>query len=318
MHQPLIIQTHKIRISCGVFVPLQVKIIGMQKILFWVLALFFMVACTSNPSNETKRLTVSILPQKYFVEKIAGSQFVIDVLVSPGASHETYDPTPRQMMDMAKSDIYFMNGHLSFEESWKDNFKQNNPNLILTDVSKGLEIIHGGHHHHADGESCGHLGDPHFWLSPRSVKTIALNIRQELVAVYPEMQEQFDANYANFLQEIDSLDAFAKKELSAIKSNRFLIFHPALTYFAKDYGLEQVAIEVDGKNPTAKGMGEFIDMARNGNIKLILIQSQFDVQNAEAIAREIDGELVQFNPMAENWDTELRSTILKLKKALSQ
>jgi zinc transport system substrate-binding protein len=284
----------------------------------WVLALFFIAACTSNSANETKRLTVSILPQKYFVEKIAGSQFVVDVLVTPGASHETYDPTPRQMMDMAQSDIYFMNGRLSFEESWKDNFKQNNPKLIVADVSEGLEIIHGSHHHHADGESCGHLGDPHFWLSPRAVKTIASNILKELVAVYPEMQEQFTANYNNFLQEIDSLDAFAKKELSGLKSNTFLIFHPALTYFAKDYGLEQVAIEVDGKNPTAKGMGEFIDMARNENIKLILIQSQFDVQNAQAIAREINGELVQFDPMSENWDNELRATILKLKKALSQ
>lgn len=290
----------------------------MQKILFWVLALFFIVSCTSRSKNETKRLTVSILPQRYFVQKIAGSQFIIDVLVTPGASHETYDPTPRQMMDMARSTIYFMNGRLSFETSWKDNFKQNNPRLILADVSKGLDIIHGNHHHHADGESCGHLGDPHFWLSPKSVKTIARNIYNELVAVYPEMQDQFTDNYNLFLQEIDSLDLFAKKELSGLRSNKFLIFHPALTYFANDYGLEQIAIETDGKNPTAKGMGEFVDLARTENIRLILIQSQFDVQNAEAIAREIDGKLVQFDPMAENWAKEMRATILKLKKALSQ
>jgi zinc transport system substrate-binding protein len=290
----------------------------MQKVLFWVLALALITACKPTSNPHSKRITVSILPQKYFVKKIAGEQFTIDVLVAPGASHETYDPTPRQMMDLAKSDIYFMNGYLSFEESWKDNFKQNNPNLIICDLSTGLEVISGTHHHHGEGESCSHNGDPHFWLSPIAVKTIAANILKELVAVYPDLQDQFTNNYNAFIQEIDSLDKYAKSELSALKSTKFLIFHPALTYFAKDYGLEQVAIEVDGKNPTAKGLGEFIDMARKQNIKLILIQSQFDVQNAQAIALEIDGELVQFDPMAENWKTEMQATILKLKKALSQ
>ncbi len=290
----------------------------MKKNLIYLFTVLVLCSCKQSNTNEGSlpRLTVSILPQKYFVQKIAGEGFLIDVLVSPGASHETYDPTPRQMLNVGKSSIYFLNGYLSFEETWKKNFADNNPNLRFAEISKGITVIKGDHEHH-DGQ-CSASGDPHYWLSPACVKIMAANIRDELSVVYPDQKEFFSGNFEKFVREIDSVDLFAKSHLQNLKTNKFLIFHPALTYFANDYGLEQIAIEVDGKTPTAKGMGIFIDLARSQNIRVVMMQSQFDTQNAKAIADEIDGRIVQFDPMSGDWKNNMESIILTLKEALSQ
>jgi len=278
----------------------------MFRILSTLMILAMLSACTNGNMPDSRRIAVSILPQKYFLEQIAGNDFDCDVLVAPGASHETYDPTPRQMAALANTSIWLTNGYLAFEDQWKEKFRQNNPALQIFDLSEGIEPIHGHDHNHDQGETghhhCSHGGiDPHYWLSARESRIIATNLCKALVNSYPERRQKYETNLENLLARLDSLDRYADRKLAGTPARTFMIFHPALTYFARDYGLEQVAIEKDGKSPSAKSLREFIDIARRENIRLILVQSQFDQENAATIAREIGGRSVQFDPMDGDW-----------------
>lgn len=278
----------------------------MTLLIFTVITVALLYGCTSSREPDDRLVAVSILPQKYFLEQIAGDDFDCEVLVAPGASHETYDPTPKQMARLAGASIWFTNGYLAFEEQWREKFRQNNPRLHIADLSDGIDPIHGHDHAHDHDETghhnCSHGGvDPHYWLSAREARTLANNMYRELVKRYPDRTETYESNLNDLLTRIDSLDRFAENRLAGTPSRTFMIFHPALTYFARDYELVQVAIEKDGKSPSAKSLREFIDIARGENISLILVQSQFDQQNANTIAREIGGRSVQFDPMAEDW-----------------
>ncbi len=282
-------------------------------------------ACSLKQSVNKPVVTVSILPQQYFVEKIAGDLVDVNVLVQPGASPATYSLMASQMTDLAESKTWLRIGEIGFEESWAEKIQQSNPDLKIVDTSKGVTWIAGEEEHHEEeGEHEGeehdhsHGIDPHIWLSPNEAKIIAKNTFNALVELFPESRAELTENYELFSQEIDQLDQALSQEFSALKNRTFFIFHPALTYLARQYNLEQVALEIEGKEPSPRYMQTIVDQAQKENIKVVFIQKEFDIENAQLLANEIDGEVVQIDPLNIEWETQLRDIASKIISASTE
>jgi zinc transport system substrate-binding protein len=256
------------------------------------------VGCRQASVNTRKDVSVSILPQRYIVERIAGNLFHVSVLMPPGANHETYEPTPQVMKSLAVSGLYFAVGWLDFEKSWMPRFAEMYPEMKIVNTSDGGQLIKAsetGHKGHDAGI------DPHTWLSPRFVKLQASIITAALTQMDPAHRELFTANLSRFHAQLDSMDAVYTALFAEHKGRKFLIYHPSLGYFARDYGLTQVSLESEGKEPSAAHMGRLIEMARREGIHTVLISREFDSRNAETLAREIQGKVIVFDPMQGDW-----------------
>lgn len=271
--------------------------------------------CTSGTQkSKNKTLFVSILPLKYFADKIVGDAYKVEVTVPPGVGPETYSPTPKQMILLGESEAYFSVGYLGFEQAWLENFKSTNPQLQIFPVSKGIDLIRGaeehGDHSHFQGV------DPHVWSSPKAARIIAQNIFDGMVQIDPKNSEIYRKNLGILLAEIGKVDSTVTQLLSKATTKKFLLFHPALGYLARDYGLEQLAIEFEGKVPSPKHLQAIIDTARAENIRIILIQKEFDKQNAEIISKETDSKIFQIDPLDYNWPDQMISIAEKLSNTI--
>jgi len=280
---------------------------------FYILLLFCCGIMTfhscQNKTENHRIVTVSILPQKYLVEKIAGDYLQINVMVPPGMNPATCDLSTGQLRKLYDSDLCFTIGYLPFELTHLYPVLENQKNIRVINHSEGLKLL-GGSCSHALSEGHSHGGvDPHIWLSPANARQMASTIYQVLAERYPEQQQQFKKNQDSLLMEIDETARHAEEVFKDRRQRIFLIYHPALTYFAADYGLEQVAIEEEGKDPHPVHLKKIIDLAKEKNIHLIFIQQQFDTTNAESIAREINGQVIKIDPLAENWKAEMEKLI---------
>ena len=291
----------------------------MRKFYILLVGLFVLSACSTGKKQESNTITVSILPQKYFVEQIAGDQFPINVMLPPGASPADYEPTVRQIQDLNNSIIYFYIGHLGFEKAWMTKFSEVAKNVDYISCSKKIDLLRGDiiEHVHENGEHH-HGTDPHIWTSPENVKTISRTICAALIEKYPDKAVEFEANLHTFISRIDQLDNSIRAVLTDSLSSSFMIFHPALGYYARDYHLQQYAIEFEGKSPSPAHMKSMIDLANEKNIKTIFVQSQFETSKAKAVAEEINAEVVTIDPLAENWLAEMYSLTKKMEKALGK
>ena len=263
-----------------------------------------LTGCQQTSENKEKDIiTVSILPYQYFVEKIAGNLFTCEVMIPPGASPASYEPTPRQVMNLSNSKLYLLSGYLAYEQNWVKNFKANLPNLEFYNTSQGLNLIKNEIKNHDDHDH-GPI-EPHVWTSPQNVKIISQNIADALIKIKPENKSIFLKNLEQFHKEIDSID-FTINQLLMAKTNRsFIIYHPALTYFAHDYKLTQIPIEQEGKEPSVKHIRAVADFAIENKIKVILIQKQFNKEEAKTLEQEIGGEIVEIDPLAFDWENEM-------------
>lgn len=265
-----------------------------------VLAFWF-----SPVQAASTKVFVSIPPQKYFVQKIGGDLVSVSVLVPAGADPHTYEPKPKQMAELSKSAVYFAVG-VDFEKAWLQRIKGTNPNMRIVHTDSGIKkIAMTTHYHHSTSP------DTHVWLSPGLVKIQAKHIVHALIAVDPSNQVRYKNNYVSFLKEIDTLDAELKNLFAQRKGDRFMVFHPSWGYFAKEYGLEQVPIEIEGKEPKPAQLRTLIRHAREHGIRAVFVQPQFSAKSAEMISREIGGHVVRVDPMAENWAGNLRDVARK-------
>lgn len=282
------------------------KYILMKNLILLVAFALLFSACGSKSTKKQEAgnvVTVTILPQKTFVEKIAGTDFKINVLVPPGSNPETGNLLPSQLKDVANSDIWFRIGHIGFEYSWKEKIQQANNKMKLVDLSEGLDLIaemeqHGDHFHESGI-------DPHIWLSPVLVKKMAKRILDELVILNPEKRAEYETNYQKFGAEIDLLNIEISNKLKEYEGRKFITFHPSLSYFARDFGLVQYSLESGGKEPTPQHMAKVVDLAKSEKINVIYIQSEFDRDHARVFAEEIDGKVVQVRPLDPNWQENL-------------
>lgn len=284
-----------------------------------ILSILFIVllACqTTKKADQKDVITVSILPQKYFIERIAGDLVEVNVLIPPGASPAAYSLVPSQLKDIVYSKAWFRMDHLGFELSWTDKIINANREMKIFVLSEGIDLISGEKEEHGDHEHIGGV-DPHFWMSPHEVSVIAENTLKALTNLYPDQEKMFLENFEKLKTDIAEVDKHVTEVLADVKNRSFLVFHPALTYFARQYGLEQIALENMGKEPSPKHVKEVVQFAIEKNIRFIFIQKEFDRENAQIIAEEIGGQVIQINPLNYDWIEQMKETTANLKNALN-
>lgn len=269
----------------------------MNKAIFSLLIAGFLSACSPQPASQEKTLYVSILPMRSLVKEIVGEDFRIEVLVPPGASPETFEPTPRQFIGLNEAQLVFNVGLLEFETALLDKIEDRTK---IVDLSRGIVRIEGSCAHAGrNGSDHVHGVDPHVWTSPRALQRMAENAYEAIHARWPD-SAKYTANHARLQEELRQLDLRTAEKIARSGIRYFIIYHPALTYYARDYGLRQEAVEADGKEPSAKRLTALIRQARKDGIGRILYQSQFPVSVVETIARDIGAECTEIDPLRED------------------
>ena len=294
----------------------------MKRILFLFIAAFTIL----NASKQ--ELTVSISPQKYFVQKIVKDKFDINVMVKPGASPHTYEPKSSQMKSLSNSMIYFYTG-VSFENAWLDKFKLSAKNTIFVDTAVGIEKLameahsHEGeeHNEHKDEAKHDHENealDPHIWLDPILVKIQAKNIYDAIVKIDSQNSDFYKTNYEEFLKELDLINNELETILKPYENRAFMVFHPSWGYFAKRYNLEQISVEVEGKEPKPNELVELIKDAKIHDIKIVFVSPQFSQKTAKTISSSINAKVVSIDALDENWASSILSTAKEIANSYTK
>ncbi len=261
-----------------------------------LIAAFLVNGCIdqSEPQIDDGRtvIIVSILPQADFVEHVGGDKVEVIVMIPPGANPATYEPTASQLKAVSSAAMYVKVGSgLPFEEVWLDKICSANPDMMIIDTSEGINLIQG---------------DPHIWLSPRSAMVQVENIYKGLVAMDPENSEYYYRNKEQYINDLEVLDTDITESLSGFDGRNFMVFHPSWGYFSRDYDLTMIAVEIEGKEPSAGDMARLVETAKENNIKIIFVQPQFSTKSAEVIAKEIGGSVVAVDPLPQDYITNLR------------
>lgn len=261
-----------------------------------LIAAFLVNGCIdqSEPQIDDGKtvIIVSILPQADFVEHVGGDKVDVIVMIPPGANPATYEPTASQLKAVSSAAMYVKVGSgLPFEEVWLDKICSANPDMMIIDTSEGINLIQG---------------DPHIWLSPRSAMVQVENIYKGLVAMDPENSEYYYRNKEQYINDLEVLDTDITESLSGFDGRNFMVFHPSWGYFSRDYDLTMIAVEIEGKEPSAGDMARLVETAKENNIKIIFVQPQFSTKSAEVIAKEIGGSVVAVDPLPQDYITNLR------------
>lgn len=255
------------------------------------------------PSGKINVVT-TIAPQKELIKSVGKEKVNITVLVPPGAEPHTFEPTPSQMRAVANADLYIMNG--AGLEFWMDKLLQVNKKMIVVDSSKGIDLVL-----ESEGEA-----DPHIWLSLRNAVVQLENIYQGLIRVDPDNRDFYLKNKEDYVQKLQSLDAELNESFASAHRKIFVVHHPAWTYFARDYNLDQVPLMENEKEPGPKYLGEVIELARKNNITAIFVEPEFNPKAAEVIAKEMNASIIDLDPLAENYLENMRYAGKKIAESL--
>ena len=310
----------------------------------------------ASASEDKPVVAVSILPQAEFVEKIAGDQVRVLVMVPQGADPHTYEITSGQLRDLSKAQMYVKVGSgLDFENVWMDRLIAQNSGMLIVDSSSGIKLRTMGDHSHVDEDhdhdehdaedhdheeheaedhdheeheadednhthSHTHAAgakDPHIWTSPQEAKIMVNNIYAGLVQIDPDNKDLYMQNRDAYLAELDAVDAIIRETLAGKEGSSFIVYHPSWGYFADEYGLVEVSVEMEGKEPSAKDMQRLIDTAKEKNISVIFVQPGFSATSAKAIASEINAEVVAIDPLAKDYIDNLAKVSEAFAKGLA-
>lgn len=290
------------------------------KTLTLLLALACLACRPVAPADSRLRVAVSVPPQGYFVERIGGARVKVDVMIPPGYSHVDYPLTPRQIAALSRAQVYVAVGHPGFElERARILPFLERQDIQIVDMSRGMRLLDGageGGEDHGDHSHEG--GDPHVWVAPDTVAVAARNIAAALERIDPAHAAEYQANLQSFEADIAALDREIRAELAPVQGERFMVYHPTWGYFAHSYGLEQVAIEAEGKEPSAQRLIHLIDDARREGVKVIFVQSGFPRKSAQIIADAIGGRVLVADPQAFDWMDNLRRVSRELSATLAK
>lgn len=243
-------------------------------------------------AGEKLSVVVTILPEAEFVEKVGGKYVDVHVMVSKGTDPHTYEPTPLQFKIIGGTDLYFKLGSgIEFELMWMDKIASLNKGLTLVDISKGIGLL---------GK------DPHIWVSPKNAIIMVGNIKDALIAKDPGHRAEYQKNAEEYTEELSRLDAEIREKLAGKKNRLFMTFHPSWGYFARDYGLKEISIQKEGKEPTIVSMKEVIDMARANGIKTVFVSPGFSRKSAVVVAGEIGGIVLTADPLRKDYVENLK------------
>jgi zinc transport system substrate-binding protein len=284
---------------------------------------------TSDADASAITVFVSILPQAQFVERIGGTHVKVDVLVGPGESPHSYEPSTSQMQALGKAKLFFRIG-VPFEDGLLPKVESTFKQLDVVDTRQGITLRQmesgeeeaeehehdRGHEHEHEHEHGG--SDPHIWLSPRLVAVQAGTIADALCRIDPAHADEYRANLAAFRTELAELDARLAEVMAPLKGQEILVFHPAFGYFTDAYGLRQVPAEIEGKEPAAKDLAALIKRARERHVRVIFVQPQFSTRSAEALAQAIGGSVVALDPLARDYVDSMMTLARTVREALQQ
>lgn len=284
----------------------------MNKLIYFFTTLMMCACGNSSHQNEKPTLTVTLEPLRYFTEAIAGDHYEVVSMVPKGSSPESYDPTPQQLVALSRSQAYLRIGYIGFEQAWMKKLEANAPDMKVFDTSRGVDLIRGEGHWHGDHFHQGGV-EPHIWNSTRNASIIADNIYQALCELDSTHQEEYKIRLDSLKKTIAQTDANVSTFLKNADST-FLIYHPALSYFARDYGLNQISIEEGGKEPSPAQLKTLIETCRKEKAHVIFVQQEFDQRNAQLIADELGVNVVSINPLSYDWAEEMIRVAQALKR----
>ncbi len=301
-------------------------VVVMERIIGGVLLLLSLAACrpaAPGPAADRIpgriRVAVSVPPQADFVERIGGERVQVDVMIPPGYSHVDYPLTPRQIVALTRARLYVAVGHpaFEFERSQLFPFLATLPGLKLVDMSRGMPLLAGaGEGEHGHGHSGGAQGDPHVWVAPATVSVAGRNIAAALTEIDPAHAAEYRANLARFEADVAALDREIRARLAPFRGSAFMVYHPTWGYFAHEYGLRQVAIEAEGKEPSAQRLIQLIGEARREGVKVVFVQRGYPRKSARVIADEVAASVLTADPQERDWLRNLRRVSRELRVAL--
>jgi zinc transport system substrate-binding protein len=260
-------------------------------------------------------ITVSIAPFKYFVKEIAGDDFKVNVMVPVGADAHIYEPYPEQINQLRRSVAYISNGYLGFEKNWLSRFYETNPSMKRLSLGDQINPLVSSHEHegnHLEG------ADPHYWVSPECALIMAKSVKDLLSGINPSSAKTYETNYNALIIKIQEIDKKAKSLFSNVPRKSFMIYHPNLGYIARDYNLEEISVEFEGKEPSPSRLKGLIDRAYKDNLKTIFVQKEYDTKNAEVIASEIGAKVIIIDPLSEEWEKATTDIIVAVYNSLTE
>ncbi len=279
-----------------------------------LLLLVLLISCGRRNETGSKIISVSIGPFKYFVQEIAGDYFEVNVMVPPGSNPHIYEPYPEQINKLRQSVAYVSNGYLGFEMTWLDRFYEMNRRMKRLSLGNSIDPIAPEHPHDGDHSEG---ADPHYWVSPACAMKMAIAVRDFIIELDPVNREQYVENYKILTKKILKVDSLARELSISGGKKEFMIYHPNLAYLARDYGLEEIAVENDGKEPSPSRLRELIDLAKVDNLKIIMVQREYDTRNARAIADETGSRVVVIDPLSDDWYSATTGIIGTLKESFA-
>ncbi len=275
----------------------------MKQILYIIILCIFLAGCRgtqkkNDHEGDKPMVSVTIEPFRYFVNQIAGDKVDVNVMVPAGSNPETYEPTPQQMVKLSESALYLKVGKIGFEETWMKKLTDNAPDMKVEDTSVGITPV----------KTAGGIADPHTWMSIRSARTIAKNICKSLCALLPADSTLFKSNCSKWTARLDTLE----QQLLQVMDNSgkghvesFVIYHPALTYFARDYALNQLPIEEEGREPSIAQIKALVEKAKRENITTVFIQKEFANRNTQTFLDATHARTTEINPLSYEWEKEM-------------
>lgn len=289
----------------------------MKRFLYLIILCVILAGCKGTPQKQADSgkasrtekpavtVTVTISPYKYFVDQIAKGKVDVNVMVSNGNNPETYEPYAQQMMELSKSALYLKVGSIGFEQTWMKKLQDNAPDMKVIDTSVGIK----------PAKTPGGNIDPHVWMSCSNARIIASNILKALCQLEPKNKAFFEKNYQSLLSIIDKRDSTIKENFKKDPDlvRKFVIYHPILTYFARDYQLEQLAIEEEGREPSASQLKSLIERARKEKIKFCLIQAEFANRNTTTFINESHTKPMNINPLQDDWNRAMQEAALAVQ-----
>ena len=256
-------------------------------------------SCSSAKNDNANKITVSIEPLRYLTEQIVGDRFEVVTMVPKGSSPETYEPTARQMADLSESILYIKVGELGFERTWMPRLTSNAPHITVVNSSEGITS---------------HIGDdPHSWMSARNAIIMAHNIYEAVKRIDVKDSVLFRQRLDSLCSVIHATDKYIRQTTAQAHCKSFIIYHPALTYFASDYGLEQLALEEHGREPSAAELEQIISTARAKGVKTMFVQREFANRNVDIITNTIGARKVEINPLGYDWNKEMRRIAAEIR-----
>lgn len=267
-----------------------------------------LASCGNKRDNDKQILAVSIEPQRQILEQIAGPSFEVMTVLGKGADPETFDPSTSQRVALEDADIYFATDVLPFEDNLRNTLTEH---TRYVPTSGNVRLIYGTHSHdhhsdHNDGDTAGKAVDPHYWSSFEGVGSIASSMLDALIDKYPDLETEFRGRYSQFIHTTDSLKERLAEQLASADYRTFAVWHPSLSYFAREFSLEQLPRGVEGKDMSAKALAEAIDHARADSVKVFFFQPGIDSRQAEVMNEGIGSKLVAVNLLDYNWPEQLK------------